>query len=135
MKPALLILTRKIISDKDDISSVILHGGKIGDDAYWDERDASIFAAKIPCPYLRIQHQIDHAQKTSKEHMMAIINAATRYSGQWTRCNDNPPNIIYEASTLSQYHFHEEPASEVNKILPRYIKEMFFQKPWKEGIQ
>jgi len=112
--------------------STILHGGQIGNDDYWDERDASHFAAKLPCPYLRIQDEIDHVQGTSKAAMMAIINAATSHSGQWTRCNDNPANTIYNETNLSEYHFHGEDIGVViNTILPKYIEEIFFQKPWK----
>jgi hypothetical protein len=131
LEQVLLILNRDVIPTEEELASVVIHGGQIGDDAYWDERDASRFAAKLPCPYLRIQHQVDHVQGTSKAHMMAIINATTRYSGQWTRCNNNPPNTLYDEATLSQYHFHEESASMANAILPKYIEEMFFQQPWK----
>jgi len=122
-----------ILTD-EEIASNSLHGGAIGDDAYWDERDASIFASKLPCPYLRIQCDVDHVQGTHKYHMMDIINAATSGSGQWTRCNDNPPNIIYKESELSNYHFHPGPPiehlPEHNDILIGYIKEMFFEQPW-----
>ena len=128
----LSMLKKDEITSEKELHAIVLHGGKIGNDAYWDERDASLFAARLSCPYLRIQGHIDHVQGTSKAAMMAIINAATSHSGQWTRCNDNPPNTIYKEQTLSQYHFHEEDIGIViNTILPKYIEEMFFQKPWK----
>ena len=79
----------------EEMPLLLLHGGSIFDEEYWEERDASRFAADIPCPYLRVQFDQDHAQGTYKYHMMNIVNAATTKSGRWTRVNDNPPNIIY----------------------------------------
>lgn len=110
----------------------IIHGGNIYDDAYRDERDASLFAAKLPCPYLRIQFIKDHVQGYSKYHMMQIINAATEHSGQWTRCNDNPPNIIYKESELENYHFYEGYLFDMggSGVVFSYIEEMFFEKPY-----
>ena len=125
----------------EELSHFLLHGGSIFDEAYWAERDASRFAADIPCPYLRVQFDQDHVQGSSKAHMIAIINAATINSGQWTRCNDNPPNIIYSEEELSQYHFHHYSGNEragffstntqsLDTILLGYAEEMFFSRPY-----
>jgi hypothetical protein len=75
--------------------------------------------------------------------MMKIVNAVTTESGQWSRVNDNPPNIIYSDDNLSKYHFHEYSDYEfagfssmysksVDTILLAYIEEMFFSKPYNE---
>ena len=125
----------------EELSHFLLHGGSIFDEAYWAERDASRFAADIPCPYLRVQFDQDHVQGSSKAHMIAIINAATMNSGQWTRCNDNPPNIIYSEEELSQYHFHHYSGNDragffstntqsLDTILLGYAEEMFFSRPY-----
>lgn len=127
----------------DELSQIQLHGGTIFNEAYWAERDAARFAAGLPCPYLRIQFDQDHAQGTSKEHMMKVVNAVTTESGQWSRVNDNPANIIYAEDELSEYHFHTYREGEtaglssldmetVNSILLAYIEEMFFTKPYQE---
>lgn len=136
-----------LFSGKDELSpeeyaELEIHGGAISDEAYWAERDAARFAENLPCPYLRVQFDIDHAQGTDKHHMMEIINAATEHSEQWTRCNDNPPNIVYSEDELANYHFHERsegvsPGSswaveEVKTVLLTYIKEMVFSKPYNE---
>jgi hypothetical protein len=135
--------TIRFISGGRDIrpEDLQIHGGSIFDERYWQERDAAHFAETLPCPYLRVQFHPDHAQGTSKAHMMAIINAATAKSGQWTRCNDNPPNIIYSEEELSQYHFHRYSGNEiagfssaysqsVDTILLGYVEEMFFSRPY-----
>jgi hypothetical protein len=125
----------------EELSRILLHGGSIFDDAYWAERDASRFAAAMPCPYLRVQFDQDHAQGSSKSHMIAIINAATTNSGQLTRGNDNPPNIIYSEEELAQYHFHHYSDNEiaglssiysqsVDRILLGYVAEMFSARPY-----
>jgi hypothetical protein len=118
-----------------------IHGGALSDEAYWVERDASRFAGELPCPYLRVQFDVDHAQGPYKYHMMEIINAVTERSKQWTRCNDNPANVIYTESDLSKYHFHQYEVGElpglisthktVEKVLQVYIEEMFFSRPFK----
>ena len=121
----------------------MLHGGSIFDDEYWEERDASRFAADLPCPYLRVQFDQDHAQGPYKYHMMKIVNAVTTESGQWSRVNDNPANIIYSEENLSKYHFHTYSEDEiaglssahsksVDTVLLAYIEEMFFSKPYNE---
>ncbi len=118
-----------------------IHGGAISDEAYWQDRDAARFIKDLPCPYLRVQFEIDHAQGLYKHHMMELVNAATEHSGQWTRCNDNPANIIYVEDEFSEYHFHryidgemagpDSAASEsVTAVLLTYIEEMFFSKPY-----
>jgi len=125
----------------EELPHFLLHGGSIFDEEYWEERDASRFAADIPCPYLRVQFDQDHAQGSYKTHMIAIINAATMNSGHWTRCNDNPPNIIYSEEELSQYHFHHYSGNDmpgffssnsqsVDTILLGYAEEMFFSRPY-----
>ncbi len=126
----------------EEVSELTIHGGLISDEAYWSERDASRFAERLPCPYLRIQFDVDHVQGTSKKHMMAIINTATEKSGRWTRSNDNPANIIYSEDELEHYHFHTYsdgvyPGSSLamnnaNEIILAYVEEMFFSKPYAE---
>ena len=124
----------------EDYGGLRIHGGAISDEAYWAERDAARFARGLPCPYLRVQFDQDHVQGMSKSAMMEIINAATEYSHQWTRCNDNPANIIYTEGELPKYHFHQYEAGEipglgfanqsVEEVLLGYIEEMFFLKPY-----
>ncbi len=126
----------------EEVSKLTISGGLISDEVYWSERDASRFAEGLPCPYLRIQFDVDHVQGTSKKHMLAIINAAAEKSGQWTRVNDNPPNIIYSEDELERYHFHTYPEgvfpgsnsamAYANEVLRTYVEEMFFEKPYAE---
>ena len=127
---------------REEMEAFMIHGGAISDEAYWAERDAARFAEDLPCPYLRVQFDVDHVQGTYKYHMMEIINAATEYSGQWTRCNDNPPNITYHEEDLASYHFHtydEDDAfatltlsTKVDTVLLDYVGEMFFERPYEE---
>jgi hypothetical protein len=134
------LLTGKEEMIAEEYGAFEIHGGAISDEDYWIERDASRFAKDLPCPYLRVQFAIDHAQGPYKYHMMEIINAATEHSNQWTRCNDNPANIVYSEDELSKYHFHQYKEGEfpgsisatkhVEEVLLAYIEEMFFSKPY-----
>jgi len=129
----------------EDYWNLRIHGGAISDEKYWAERDAAHFARGLPCPYLRVQFDRDHVQGTSKSAMMEIINAATKHSHQWTRCNDNPANIIYTEIELPKYHFHQYEAGEipglgianqsVEEVLLGYIEEMFFLNPYEKPSQ
>ncbi|MGD8406321.1 MAG: hypothetical protein PVJ21_21880 [Anaerolineales bacterium] len=127
----------------EELSHIEIHGGLLFDEGYWEERDASRFAAHLPCPYLRVQFDQDHAQGPYKYLMMNIVNAVTTESGQWSRVNDNPANIVYSEENLTKYHFHTYRAGEfaglssvesksVHTVLLAYIEEMFFSKPYKE---
>ena len=142
VKNIVLLFSGKAELSSEEYSEFMLHGGSISDEAYWLERDAAHFAEDLPCPYLRVQFDNDHVQGTYKYHMMEIINAATEKSGQWTRCNDNPANIIYSEAELSQYHFHKyrdgdfprssSASKYVDEVLLTYVEEMFFSKPYDE---
>lgn len=141
-KDTILYLSAKSEMSREEMEGFVIHGGAISDEAYWAERDAARFAEDLPCPYLRVQFDVDHVQGTYKYHMMEIINAATEKSGQWTRCNDNPPNIMYYEEDLADYDFHtydDDDAFEVFTFSPKvdtvllgYIDEMFFARPYEE---
>lgn len=130
---------------QEELLGFRLHGGLIFDDVYWAERDASRFAADLPCPYLRVQFDTDHVQGTFKNHMINIINAATAHSGQWTRCNDNPPNIMYAEDDLVDKHFHTylegemagftSDSKSINTVLRTYVEEMIFSRPYESSSQ
>jgi hypothetical protein len=138
----ILSISGKSEMSREEMEAFVIHGGAISDEAYWADRDAARFAEDLPCPYLRVQFDSDHVQGTYKYHMMAIINAATEKSGQWTRCNDNPPNIMYDEENLADYHFHihgDDDASgaapvlsTVDTVLLGYVDEMFFTRPYEE---
>jgi hypothetical protein len=134
-------LSGKLEMSPEEYSELQIHGGSISDEAYWQERDAARFIKDLPCPYVRVQFDTDHALGPYKHHMVELINAATENSGQWTRCNDNPANIIYAEDELSGYHFHRYSEGEVvgfnsaasksvNDVLLAYIEEMLFSKPY-----
>jgi hypothetical protein len=136
----ILYFSAKPEMSREEMEAFVIHGGVISDEAYWVDRDAARFAEDLPCPYLRVQFDVDHVQGTYKYHMMEIINAATEKSGQWTRCNDNPPNIMYYEEDLASYHFHtydDDDAFEpltlspvVDTVLLGYVDEMFFTRPY-----
>ncbi|MBN1120328.1 MAG: hypothetical protein JXJ17_04570 [Anaerolineae bacterium] len=137
------ILTLSVRTDmsREEMEAFVIHGGMISDEAYWADRDASLFIKDLPCPYLRVQFDEDHVQGTYKTHMMLVINAATEYSDQWTRLNDNPPNVIYTEENLADVHFHTYDEGEfrpmtvlptADEVLLAYVDEMFFTRPYEE---
>jgi predicted acyl esterase len=112
--------------------SAIRRPGKPED--YWKQRRASASVAGLTVPYLRIQCDVDHAQGENKRHMAELVNGALK-GGKcpWGRVNDNPPNILYDAATPERYRWEKGVWTrnpQTNAAILRYIKEMFFEKPW-----
>ena len=82
--------------------------------AFWAEREAVRYIDSYPGRYLRMQAEIDHAQKPGYfRHAIEMVNAATRpeYGGtgsaEWTRMNGsdlaNPVNTVYPLGDPGQY--------------------------------
>ncbi|MBI5397495.1 MAG: hypothetical protein HZA91_19525 [Verrucomicrobia bacterium] len=112
--------------------SAIRRPGKPED--YWKQRRGSAWVAGLPVPYLRIQCDVDHAQGENKRHMAELVNGALK-GGKcpWVRVNDNPPNIPYDPTTPEKYRWEKGVWSrnpQTNAAILRYVKEMFFEKPW-----
>ena len=79
----------------EDYSEFQIHGGLITDEVYWQERDAARYIKDLPCPYLRVQFDTDHAQGDNKYHMMELLML--------------PPNIVGSGHALMitrQHHLY-----------------------------
>lgn len=114
-----------------DWTQVTVHGGKLYDTSYWDDRDAGGFARSLPCAYQRIQADVDHVQGRDKFHMIRIINAVTESTNQWTRLNRNAPGVVYTEDDLSSTQFHQpQRGPAFVTLIVGYIEEMLFEKPW-----
>jgi hypothetical protein len=99
------------------------------DVAFWKERTASEFIKKIRCRYLRLQADEDHVQVLGEnQHAIEMLNSATAGLCPWTRCNDNPPNIRYDAEhpekERRRWFPGKPPRADMEKIILRYIGEM-----------
>lgn len=82
-----------------------LAGFPMSNDAFWREREAVAFIGAITCGYYRFQGAVDHVQGRFKGHALELVNAATRGRAAWTRCNDNPLNLLLEEDKLEQYRW------------------------------
>lgn len=67
------------------------------DEAFWAEREAARFIGRLPCGYFRYQAEVDHMQGRYKGHALELLGAAARGTAAWTRCNDNPPDTVFDA--------------------------------------
>lgn len=72
---------------------------------FWNEREATKYISRVECAYFRYQAEVDHMQGTFKGHAVELLNLATRGKALWTRCNDNPPNIIFDENKLQEYRW------------------------------
>jgi len=99
------------------------------DREFWKERTASEFIKKVRCYYLRLQAEEDHVQSLGKnEHAIEMLNNATGGLCPWTRCNDNPPNLLYDAThpekESARWFPGKSPRAEMERRILRYVAEM-----------
>ncbi|MEK6531060.1 MAG: hypothetical protein AABZ23_01040 [Deltaproteobacteria bacterium] len=73
------------------------------DDSFWNQREAQRFIKDIRCGYFRYQAQKDHVQGAYKGHAIELLNNAAKGRALWTRCNDNAPDIMYDAENTDKY--------------------------------
>jgi dienelactone hydrolase len=94
-----------------------LKGFPTANDLFWNEREPSRFMGDIPCGYFRYQGEEDHMQGAYKGHAIELINLATRGKAAWTKCNENPPNTIFDEGKVGDYHWVPRQANQKARIL------------------
>ncbi len=91
------------------------------DDSFWRQREAARFIKDIRCGYFRYQAGKDHVQGAYKGHAIELLNNATNGKAPWTRCNDNPPNIMYDGNDAGKYAWVPESLNHKAGILKYLI--------------
>lgn len=99
-----------------------LHRFSLSDDGFWGTRQSSEYIGEIRCGYFRFQGEEDHVQGKLKEHAFELLNRATKGQASWTRCNDNPPNIIYDPKRESEYHWISKEQDQTALMLHYLVK-------------
>ncbi len=61
------------------------------------------------------EKETDHAQETHKGHAIEMFNFAIEGKSPWTRCNDNPSDIIYDTENVAQYRWLSGEADDRHK--------------------
>lgn len=94
-------------------------GHSLEDEVYWRPREAVRQVGSLPCGYLRIQSERDHAQPGEVRHAARMIQAAAAGRGPWFRLNDHPPGLVPQAPELY-------PAGRLaaNRVLLRWIQQL-----------
>jgi hypothetical protein len=112
----------------------VVRNHPVTDEQFWKERTASEFVKRIQCRYLRIQAETDHVQTLgSNQHAIEMLNNATKGMCPWTRCNNNPPNTLYNEGQpedeKGKWLPGRSPPIEVEKLICEYGKEMIRMPP------
>lgn len=89
---------------------------------FWKEREAIRFIGDISCGYFRYQSEIDHMQGEFKGHAIELLNLATKGKAQWTRCNENAVNIIFDENRIQEYYWIPERLNTKKQILKYLIE-------------
>lgn len=89
----------------------------VTNDDFWEKREAARFIGRIRCGYFRYQAQRDHMQGGYKGHALELLNLATRGQAAWTRCNDNPPNTLFEGDRADSCRWVPEKLNTSERIL------------------
>ena len=98
------------------------------DEAFWSQREASVFIAQIRVPYQRIQSQEDHVQPDN-DHAILMINNAVTGGVPWVRLNDLPPNQTYDPSNPPAM-LSEDESRLLTALVLKYIRQMFELGDW-----
>ena len=69
-------------------------GHSLEDEVYWQPREATRHVGQLPCPYVRIQSDRDHAQPGELRHATRMIEAAAKGSLPSFRLNEHPPGEL-----------------------------------------
>ena len=65
-------------------------GHSLDDDIYWQPREPVRHVSALPCPYIRLQAERDHAQPGELRHAQRMIGAAEQGTLPWFQLNDHP---------------------------------------------
>ncbi|MEO5358307.1 MAG: hypothetical protein H7844_13570 [Nitrospirae bacterium YQR-1] len=90
---------------------------------FWRDREAAAFIGEITCGYFRYQAENEHMQGRFKGHAVELLNGAAMGKAAWSRCNDNPADIIYDYDKIDSYHWIPESLNHKGRIL-RYLLEI-----------
>ena len=63
---------------------------KLDDDTWWAPREPARHVGALPCPYVRLQAEEDHARPEELRHALRMITAATAGDLPWFQINDHP---------------------------------------------
>ena len=91
-------------------------GHNLEDEAYWKPREAVRSVGSLPCGYVRIQAERDHAQPGEFRHAERMIEAAAAGSLPWFQLNDHPRG---EAPIAPVWYAGGR--SEANRVLLRHL--------------
>lgn len=62
----------------------------LGDDLWWEPREAARHVGALRCPYVRLQAEEDHARPEELRHALRMVQAASTGGLPWFQINDNP---------------------------------------------
>lgn len=115
--------------DRDDTTVGCRNDGKsripwqpCSDNAFWSEREAITFIAKVRVPYQRIQSEKDHVQP-DVSHAINIVNAAVKAGVPWVRLNDDQPNQTYDVKNPPQM-LPESQDAKRDALVIKYAQEL-----------
>lgn len=86
---------REIITAGGSIMEPAL-GHRLDDDFYWHPREAVRHVGNLPCGYVRVQSQKDHAQPGEFRHAQRMVEAAAAGRLPWFALNEHPRNTLVE---------------------------------------
>ena len=89
----------------------------VTNETFWEKREAARFIGAIRCGYFRYQAERDHMQGAYKGHALELVNLATRGRAAWTRCNDNPPNTLFQGDRADSCRWVPERMNTPGRIL------------------
>jgi len=84
---------REIITAGGSIMEPALGHG-LDDEHYWQPREPVRHVGQLPCPYIRVQAERDHAQPGELRHAHRMIEAASEGKLPWFQLNEHRRNEL-----------------------------------------
>lgn len=102
-----------------------LKGFPTSNDEFWKEREAARFIGDIKCGYFRYQANVDHVQGKYKGHAIELLNNARNGNALWTRCNNNPFDIVFDKNKVGEYNWVPPRLNHKGQLL-KYLLEVAY---------
>lgn len=92
-------------------------------EAFWTIREPLRSIGEVPCTYVRIQSDVDHAAGAAgRTGALELVRAAARGEATTSRLNDNPPDTAWRDDQLEELRWADSSSGSLNRVLLREIK-------------
>jgi hypothetical protein len=95
-------------------------------EGFWRIREPIEVIADLPCHYIRLQSEVDHATGSDGQGAaLALLRAAAQGLAASTRLNDNPADTTWSESSAGGLRWAPTGAAQINRLIQRQLRDLF----------